>query len=514
MHPGTMAASRPEKTAIIDAAGAWSYRWLDAASRTLAQQARASGLKRGDTLGIFAPNGAVFLAAAWAAQRSGLYALPLGLRLTPADLGYVLKDSGTRLVYSSSALAGVLRDALGQLPGSSTPTVCEIGPAGDIDLANVGDGPDDPDPVEGGDMLYTSGTTGRPKGVRRPLTFAPLGDAADRARRLNALFDMDSSSVFLSPAPLYHAAPLRFSMALLRLGGTLVTLEKFDPEAALTALQQHAVTHSQWVPTMFTRLLALPASTRSRLQAPAHRAAIHAGAPCPEPVKRAMIDWWGPILHEYYSGTESVGFTRITTPEWLQRPGSVGRPWGCEIHILDDTGKRLPPGESGNVYFAGRSTLSYHNAPEKTAAATTPEGLATMGDIGYVDSAGYLFLTDRKAFTIISGGVNIYPREIEDVLRQHPAITEAAVFGSPDEDLGEIVTAVLETQQASGAELARAVCEFASAHLAGFKLPRRIDFRAELPLTDSGKVNKAQLRDAWREHPKQGFDTRKLRTPA
>ena len=497
MHPGAIARANPGATAVICGARRVSYAALDAASRRLAALAREHSLARGDVLAILAGNGPEFLAAAWAAQRSGLYALPIGTRLTAPEVAYILGDSAAPLLLCDSERAPLAAAAAAGLGDGAPQTLTlETLP----ELYRVAAAPVDVDPVEGGDMLYTSGTTGRPKGVRRPLALAPLGSELARAQRLQALFHMDAGSVFLSPAPLYHAAPLRFSMALLRIGGTLVLLPRFDPAAALAALQTHGVTHSQWVPTMFSRLLGLDAAQRSALRAPAHRVAIHAGAPCPAAVKRRMIDWWGPILHEYYSGTESVGFTHLDSHEWLRHPGSVGRPRGCEVHILDDAGQELPPGNVGTVYFSGRGQPAYHNAPAKTAAALSPQGYATMGDLGYVDAEGYLYLTDRRAFTIISGGVNVYPREIEDALHGDSRVAAAAVFGVPDADLGEAVTAVVQLAPGVPPTLAtaRALRRALGENLARFKLPRCIAFHPELPLTDSGKLHKARLREHWR----------------
>ncbi len=509
MHPGAIAAERPTRDAVVLGSTRRSYAELDRASRRLAVRARARGLARGDVLAVLARNGPEFMAGAWAAQRSGLYLLPLGTRLYAADLAYILGDSGARFLLADAEHGSLATAALDQLPAAQRPV---LEPLGDS-LWATGAAPPDPDPVEGGDMLYTSGTTGRPKGVRRPLAHAPLGSELARAARLQELFAMDGSSVFLSPAPLYHAAPLRFAMALLRLGGTLLLMPRFDAADALALIDREGVTHSQWVPTMFARLLALPAAAREAYRGRRHRVAIHAGAPCPQAQKRAMIDWWGPILQEYYSGTESVGFTHIRSEEWLRKPGSVGRPWRCALHIVGDDGRELPPGERGTVYFSGRGAPAYHNAPEKTADATLPNGWSTMGDIGYVDEDGYLFLTDRRAFTIISGGVNVYPQEVEDALREHPAVAEAAVFGSADRDLGEIVTAVVSPAPGATADLALARDIYAAAalRLARFKLPRVLAFQAELPHTDSGKLHKAQLRERWRQSAAIHYDHRQLK---
>ena len=442
--------------------------------------------------------------------------MPLAARLTAAETAYILDDSGARAVFCDQDQASVVQAA--QASAAPEALLLCTGEAEGIAalddaLGRAGAALDDPgldDPVEGLDMLYTSGTTGRPKGVKRPLSGDPLGSDRRRVDRSKALFDMDPQMVFLSPAPLYHAAPLRFAMTVLRIGGTVVLLEKFEPRAALAALDAHRVTHSQWVPTMFSRLLDLPVETRADVDLSAHRAAIHAGAPCPIPVKRAMIDWWGPILHEYYSGTESIGFTHVTAREWLERPGTVGRAWSCHIHIVGEDGRELGPNAVGTVYFSGGKPLTYHNAPDKTAQARHAAGWATMGDLGYVDADGYLFLTDRKAFTIVSGGVNVYPKEVEDVLMAVPGVRDAAVFGVPDPDLGEAVQAVVETGPETPAEAATVdrLMTYLRSHLAGFKCPRYIDFVDRLPRLDTGKVQKHALRDAYSDPARRGFATR------
>ncbi|GAB5413494.1 MAG: acyl-CoA synthetase [Congregibacter sp.] len=498
MHPGAIAANSPDATAIVLGSRRIDYASLDAASRRIAVRAREAGLRRGDVLAVLAPNSPEFLAAAWGAQRSGLYFLPLSTRLNAADIAYILSDSGAKLLYIADEYWQQGEEGLAQAAEQQAACRACRFEAAETLFARAG-APADPDPVEGGDMLYTSGTTGRPKGVRAPLDFGPLGSAVSRAERLRELFDMDSKTRFLTPAPLYHAAPLRFSMALLRLGGTLVLMPGFDAHAALSILAEEHITHSQWVPTMFNRLLALDEEERNALHAPAHRVAVHAGAPCPEGLKRAMIDWWGQILHEYYSGTESIGFTHINSEDWLRHPGSVGRPWRCRVHILNDAGEECAPGETGQVYFSGRGAPAYHGAPEKTAAALSPQGYATMGDIGHIDDAGFLYLTDRRAFTIISGGVNIYPREVEDALLMDPRVVEAAVVGRPDADLGEIVAAAVELADQDGANenMAHSLRDRLLPLISTYKLPRQIAFVSAMPLTDSGKVHKARLRNEW-----------------
>lgn len=485
-HPGIIARATPDRAAVIFADGQLSYAALDQDSRAIAAMLHQAGLKQGDVIAMLIGNCPAFFSVAWAAQRSGLYFLPLSTRLTSAEARYILEDSGAAALFSDHRHRALAQAAAEGLPVRLYDCHAPAGVPG----------PQPPE-IEGGDMLYTSGTTGRPKGVRRPITGLPLGADARRVERARALFGLGEDSVFLTPAPLYHAAPLRFAMNLLRTGGTVVGMARFDAAETLATMARHKVTHSQWVPTMFNRLLALPDEVRTAHDLASHQAAIHAGAPCPAEVKRRMIAWWGPILHEYYSGTESIGFTHCTSHDWLARPGTVGKPWGCQIHVIGEHGKPVAAGETGTIFFSGAAPLCYHNDPAKTAAATAADGMATMGDIGHVDADGYLFLTDRRAFTIISGGVNIYPSEIEAVLTGLPGVADAAVFGIPDADLGEAVFAVVELLpgQPADAVQAHGLREAARASLAGFKLPRFIRF-ASVGRTETGKLEKARLREA------------------
>jgi fatty-acyl-CoA synthase len=348
-------------------------------------------------------------------------------------------------------------------------------------------------------MLYSSGTTGRPKGVLRPLPDTTPGQEDARLAATAQAYGFRDGMVYLSPAPMYHAAPLAFSVLAQRFGGTVVIMEHFDPASALALIERHRVTHSQWVPTMFVRLLRLSDEERSAHDLSSHEVAIHAAAPCPVPVKHGMIEWWGPILHEYYAGTEGNGSTAINSEEWLARPGSVGRARAGQVHIIGPTGEELPAGEEGAIYFSGGASFEYHGDPEKTEGARLPGGLSTLGDIGYLDEEGWLFLTDRKAHMIISGGVNIYPREIEDVLIQHPAVADVAVIGVPDEDFGEAVKAVVEllAGREPSPAMASELTAFARQHLAGFKVPRSIDFTDHLPRLATGKLYKRLLKDQY-----------------
>ena len=353
--------------------------------------------------------------------------------------------------------------------------------------------------VAGTDMLYSSGTTGRPKGVMPAWERQPLEERVTGvAGMLQVLFGMDASKVYLSPAPLYHAAPLRFCMSSLAVGATVVVMERFDAEQYLQHLERYGATHSQVVPTMFVRMLKLPEEVRARYDVSTMECVIHAAAPCPVPVKKQMIDWWGPVLHEYYAGTEMNGFCYCNSEMWLAHEGTVGMPINCVVHIVDDDGDEVPVGQTGTVYFEGGSTFEYHNDPDKTADSRHPQGWSTLGDVGYLDEDNYLYLTDRKAYMIISGGVNIYPQEAENVLTMHPEVIDVAVFGIPNDEFGEEVKAVVQPRHMpaddeAASKLAGALIAYCREHLAGVKCPRSIDFRAELPRHPTGKLYKRLL---------------------
>ncbi|MDQ2650745.1 MAG: AMP-binding protein, partial [Actinomycetota bacterium] len=359
-----------------------------------------------------------------------------------------------------------------------------------------------PDRVEGQDMLYSSGTTGMPKGVKVPLPNAPLGEGGDGVTMLSQmLFGVGEDTVYLSPAPLYHAAPLRFCRATHRLGGTVVVMDRFDPEAYLDLVAQYRATFSQVVPTMFIRLLKLPAEVRGAADTSSLKVVVHAAAPCPAEVKGQMIDWFGPIIHEYYAGTEGNGFVYCNSEDWLAHRGSVGKAIIGTIHIVGEDGEEVPVGADGTVYFEGGSDFSYHNDPEKTASSRDPKGRgwSTLGDVGHLDEDGFLYLTDRKAYMIITGGVNVYPQEAENVLALHPKVADVAVFGVPNEDFGEEVKAVVEPidMADAGPDLERELIAYCKEHLADVKCPRSVDFRPELPRHPTGKLYKRILKDEY-----------------
>jgi len=371
--------------------------------------------------------------------------------------------------------------------------------------ATVARVPAEPLPVEpaGRDMLYSSGTTGRPKGVKLPLPGQPAGTPPPLLQLIDRLYAINTGTIYLSPAPLYHAAPLRFCMSVHRLGGTTIIMETFDALEALRLIERYRVTHGQWVPTMFVRMLKLADEARRQYDLSSQQVAIHAAAPCPIPVKEQMIAWWGPILHEYYAGTEGNGVTAITSAEWLAHKGSVGRAVVGDLHIVDEEGNEVSPGAVGTIYFAGGPSFAYHNDPEKTASAYHAYGWSTLGDIGYMDHEGYLYLTDRKADMIIAGGVNIYPQEVENLLITHPKVADVAVFGVANPDLGEEVKAVVQPVEMAdaGPALAHELLTFCQQHLARFKCPRSVDFEAELPRHPTGKLYKRLLKERyWAGH--------------
>jgi acyl-CoA synthetase (AMP-forming)/AMP-acid ligase II len=504
MHPFHHAATTPDKPAIVMAGSGetLSYAGLEARSNRAAQLYRACGLTRGDRIALFLENHLAFLPLCWGAQRAGLIFTCISTRLTAEEAGYIVSDCGARLLVAGAALGDVAK----HLP--AVPHRFSVGGAieGYSPLENAlaaQPATRIADESAGRDMLYSSGTTGRPKGVIGPLPEGPIDQLDALTAMVGMLYGFAPDMVYLSPAPLYHAAPLRYCMSVLKYGGTVILMEKFDAVQFLALLETHRATHTQVVPTMFVRLLKLPDDVRARYDVASLKAVVHAAAPCPVAVKEAMIGWWGPRIFEYYSATEGVGFTAISSEEWLRKKGSVGKSLLGEIRILDDDGALLPPGREGRIYFHGGPPVSYHNAPEKTAEAQGEHG-ATFGDIGYIDEDGYLFLTDRASYMIISGGVNVYPQETENILVMHEKVADVAVIGVPSEELGEEVKAVVEPRDwaDAGPELAAELMAFARRHLSPIKCPRSIDFDPALPRHDTGKLYKRLVRDRYRPNPK------------
>ena len=508
MHPGVHAQTNPDKPAYVMAQSGHieTYRALDEASNRGAQLFRALGLQIGDGIAICMENHPRYYEVCWAAQRSGLYYTAASSRLTPGELEYIVNDCDAKALIMSKAMAERAAPLVDTTPNVVKRYMLDgTIPGFESWEAAVATHPATPiaDEMEGADLLYSSGTTGRPKGVKLGLKREPLGTPSSLVLLAKAIYQVEPESVYLSPAPLYHAAPLRFNLAVQRLGATSIIMEHFDAEEFLRLVEKYRVTHTQVVPTMFIRMLKLPESVRKKYDVSSLKVAIHAAAPCPIPVKRQMIEWWGPVLHEYYAGTEGNGFCAIDSADWLAHEGSVGRALLGKLRIVDDDGNELPPGEAGTIYFEGGTSFEYHKDAAKTAQSRNAKGWSTLGDIGYVDEEGYLYLTDRKANMIISGGVNIYPQEAENLLVTHPKVQDVAVFGVPNEDFGEEVKAVVQPidMADAGPALAEELIAFCRANLADIKCPRSVDFEAELPRHPTGKLYKRLLKDRyWQGH--------------
>ncbi len=504
MHPITHAAARPDHPAIVMAGSGETvtYTELNATANRFARLLRAHGIGQGEHFALLMENNALYLQLVWGTQRSGAMMVPIPTRLTAPEIVYILEDAGAKLLVTSTKYAEVAERLRAECPECEVLVLGSSG-ADDLEAALAAQDPSPlPDPMPGQYMLYSSGTTGRPKGVKpRPpesddvLVATPLVGLAVMGAGMPA----DGSMVYLSPAPLYHAAPLGWCTTVHRLGGTIVVMEHFEPEAALAAIEKHRVTDSQWVPTHFVRMLKLPEAERARYDLSSLQRAIHAAAPCPVPVKQAMIAWWGPVIVEYYAGSEGIGMTLIQSDDWLAHPGSVGKAIYGKLHVCGPDGAEMPAGEDGLIYFENAIMPTYHNDPAKTAEAMHAAGWMTLGDIGHVDADGYLYLTDRKSHMIISGGVNIYPQEIENLLVTHPKVMDAAVIGAPDPDLGEQVVAVVQPvdMALAGEALVQDLRDFLAPQLSRIKMPKHFEFRAELPREANGKLYKRQLRDEF-----------------
>jgi long-chain acyl-CoA synthetase len=489
-----------------------------------AQGFASLGIGRGDTVALFLRNDFAFLEASLAAGMLGAYVVPINWHASSEEARYILEDSSTKLLVCHADLAPGLRDAIP--PGVVlliVPTPPEISAAYQIDEApaSLGDAPlwdawlaqfapyDGPAATPPGSMIYTSGTTGRPKGVRRAPR--PEHDEAGLAVS-HAIFglegweDRSEEIVLLLPGPLYHSAPNGWAMFFLGLGANIVIEPRFDPEQMLRDIERHRVTHLLAVPTMFVRLLKLPAEVRARYDLSSLRFVMHGAAPCPPHVKHAMIDWWGPIISEHYGSTEVGGLTICNSEEWLAHPGTVGRVMpNCTLRLIDDSGAEVPTGQAGDIvgWRVGYADFTYNGDDEKRRRAERRPGLIATGDVGFFDADGYLYLSGRSSDMVISGGVNIYPAEIEAALLQLDGVRDCAVFGIPDAEFGEKLCAVVEPEE--GAELgSEDVTRFIRTRLAGYKVPRVVEFRSSMPREDSGKIFKRKLRDPyWRDAGRQ-----------
>jgi acyl-CoA synthetase (AMP-forming)/AMP-acid ligase II len=507
-HPAAHAADRGDHAALIMGASGevLTYRQLDDASNRVAHLLRAAGLVRGDHIAVLLTNRREWYEVVWGALRSGLFVTPVNWHLTPAEAGYVVANCEAKALVADADLAGtvagmdadlgavttrlVIAGTASELPGFEPyETAVATHPATPID-----------DQSEGAWMLYSSGTTGQPKGVKAGLPEGPLGAPSKFGALLSGLYRFTPDTVYLSPAPLYHASPAGWTTMTQRFGGTAVVMERFDPEDWLAQVERYRVTHSQLVPTHMVRLLKLPPEVRGRYDLSSLELLIHAAAPCPPDVKRATIEWLGPIVYEFYSGSEGAGFCAIGPEEWLAHPGSVGRSLLGTVHIVDDDSRELAVGEEGQVWFESATRFEYHRDAAKTASAWNDRGWSTLGDIGHLDADGYLYLTDRVANTIVSGGVNIYPREAEDVLIGHPAVLDVAVIGVPDPEMGQRVVAYAQLAEGGpgGAvvgddALAGELVAWCRQRLTHYKCPAEVRFVDELPRLPTGKLLKRHL---------------------
>jgi long-chain acyl-CoA synthetase len=496
----TTAAGSP---ALIIDGDTVCYGALYASSQRVAAVLHGAGLRRGDGAALVLPNRPEFFEITWGCQLSGLYYTAVNTHFTPDEVAYVIDDSDAKAVFvdaSMAELAAHIRDANAAVKvriaiGGSLPGWQSYG-------ETLAAGPDvgAPEASDGSEMLYSSGTTGRPKAVRRPLPADGNGSWAQSVLEMALIhhYGMNPSSVYLSPAPLYHAAGVNYTMAVNRVGAASIIMGKFDAETVLRLIETHRVTHTQFVPTMFVRMLKLPKVIREKYDVSSLRCVIHAAAPCPVDVKHQMMRWFGPIIHEYYGGTEGFAGTTIGPKEWLAHPGSVGIPM-APVHVIGDDGQEVPVGEPGELYFEGGPDFEYFKDPAKTASVSNERGWRTLGDVGHVDQDGYLYLTDRSTFMIVSGGVNIYPQEAENLLVMHPKLVDAAVFGVPNDEFGEEVKAVVQPIDGvvPGPNLEAELIDYCRTHLASYKCPRTVEFEPELPRDPNGKLYKRRIRERY-----------------
>lgn len=508
-HPHHHARRTPDKPAYIMARSGEvvTYRELEERSNQGAQFFRQNGLQNGDAVVMMIENSARLPEICFGAARAGLFYTAMSTHLSPGEAEYIIRDCGAKIMIASYALRDIAKAAFARVKSCKALYFID-GPkeeqAWEKAVSSMPITPI-PDQAAGVDMLYSSGTTGRPKGVKISSPATSYDDPPRIVGFLENIYGMDEHAIYISPAPLYHAAPLRFTLGVMRIGATAIIMEKFDAREALGTIERYKVTHGQWVPSMFVRMLKLPVELRDQYNLSSLKQAIHAAAPCPVQIKEAMIKWWGPVLWEFYAGSEGNGFVSCNCEEWLENPGTVGRAILGEIRILDAEQNPLPPGKSniGDVYFADAPLFEYHNDPGKTASSRSKQGWTTLGDIGYLNDRGYLFLTDRKAHMIISGGVNIYPQEVENLLISHSQVADAAVIGVPSEYFGEEVKAIIQPLDWADAndDFAARLMAFCKANISAIKCPRSIDFAKSLPRQPNGKLFKRVLRDQyWQDH--------------
>ena len=508
-HLHEWAQTQPDKTAFVmaDTDVSMSYRELDERADAVARWLIALGLNEGATIALLLENQLRTFELWWGARRAGVYYVPISTLLTAGEVAYILRDCGASLLVSSCGLEELASATVLSLKADETPLrflVDGVAPgfqSFEKSVAPFATGAASPERSVGREFMYSSGTTGFPKGIRRPLVpYARRHELPELEKKIRDMFQLDARTVFLSPSPLYHATG-RFNVRAIECGGSCVIMPKFEARAALAAISHYRTTHGHWVPTMFSRMLALPQDIKASYDLTSQRMALHAAAPCPVHIKQAMVDWWGPIVHEYYGGSENLGITYLDTPQWLAHRGSVGRPITGEVHILSDEDHEteLPAGEIGLIYFSGGIGFTYHNDAQKTESVFNRRGWGTYGDLGHVDADGYLYISDRRTDLIISGGVNIYPQESEAVLATHPAVEDVAVIGVPDADFGQQVKAVVQLKPGQGASAALAdeLMTWCTARLSRIKCPRSVDFVDALPRNENGKLLKRVLRESY-----------------
>lgn len=507
MHPGDHAAADPDRAAVVmaDDGLVVTYGELDERSMRLAQVFRGHGLRPGGHVAILMENNPRYFEVAWAAQRCGLYLTPINWHLKADEVGYILEDCEASAIVTSAAMGDLATELEPHLSGIDLRLMVDgVVDGYDSYEERTAAAPAEPlaEEVEGMVMFYSSGTTGRPKGILPSLPDMAFGEwTPPLMMLLQFMYGVDADSRYLCPAPLYHAAPLQWSTAVQRIGGTVVVMSRFEPLATLELIERHEITHGQFVPTHFVRMLKLPDDQRTAHDLSSLRVAVHAAAPCPVEVKERLMDWWGPIVYEYYAGSEANGFVAAGPEEWLEHKGTVGKALVGAVHIVGEDGRELPVGEDGQIYFESEAVFEYHNDPVKTAEAFDDRGWSTLGDVGHLDDDGYLYLTDRISHMIISGGVNIYPQEVENELTMHPAVSDVAVIGVPDPEMGEQVKAVVVAEGGSvaGPELEAELIAYCRERLANYKCPRSVDFVDELPRLPTGKLLKRRLRDQYRD---------------
>jgi long-chain acyl-CoA synthetase len=500
VHLSEIAAAAPGKPAVVTADGGrvLSYGDLDRRSRQVSRLLSRLGVDTGDHVALLLANQPEYFEVAWGAQRRGTYWTPVNWHLTADEAGYIVRDCGARVLFASAETADLAASIAADQPGLSV-YVAGGEPGAGLASYEAASSAESAEPIaseiDGAVFFYSSGTTGRPKGIKPRHEFPPFGSSGTLALLMSLVFGFTAESIYLCPAPLYHAAPNNFSLGTHRLGGTVVLMDRFDPAVCLRAIEKHQVSHVQFVPTHFVRMLRLPAEERLGIDVSSLRTVVHAAAPCPADVKRQMIDWLGPCLVEYYAGSEANGITVIDSADWLAHPGSVGRALGAPVHIVGDDGAELAAGQDGLIYFEGQS-FEYHNDAAKTASALDDRGWSTLGDVGHLDDEGFLYLSDRRTDLIISGGVNIYPAEIEAALISHPAVDDVAVIGVPDPEMGQQVLAIVQPagSETGSPALAAELIGHCRARLAAFKCPRSVEFVAELPRLPTGKLLRRQLR--------------------